>query len=29
MNVWNKIDELIMRAIGGTIYSIWGSVGFS
>ena len=29
MNVWNKIDEPIMRAIGGTIYSIWGSVGFS
>lgn len=28
MNIWNKIDEPIMRAISGMVYNIWGSVGF-
>lgn len=27
MNIWNKIDELIMRAVADTVYNIWGRVG--
>lgn len=29
MNIWNEIDEDVMRALSGVIYSIWESVGFS
>lgn len=29
MNIWNKIDEPVMRAVGNVICSIWGQVGFS
>lgn len=29
MNIWNKIDEPVMRAISGIIYNIWGERGFS
>ena len=28
MNIWNKIDEPVMRAVSGIVYNIWGSVGF-
>lgn len=29
MNIWNEIDEPIMRSIGGIVFDIWGAVGFS
>lgn len=29
MNIWDKIDEPVMRAISGIVHSIWGNVGFS
>lgn len=27
MNIWNKIDEPIMRAVADTVYNIGGRVG--
>ncbi|WP_297136064.1 hypothetical protein [Terrisporobacter sp.] len=29
MNIWNKIDEPVMRAVSGIVYGIWGSVGLA
>lgn len=29
MDIWNKIDEPVMRAISGIVFNIWGTVGFS
>lgn len=29
MNIWNKIDEPVMRAVSGIVFDIYGTVGFS
>ncbi|SJQ19988.1 Uncharacterised protein [Clostridioides difficile] len=29
MNLWSKIEEPVMRAVGGIVFNIWGNVCFS